>query len=301
MRAIFLFCTLFFFTSVEAAQIKTIAFAQDNMANDFRKAQVLEVKNSVLKNKNRVFLSSDAKGKTSLLIYQIDGFIKKKVDVLIVGTNDADAVVPVVRKAYESGIGVIVLDRGIHSKDYTTFINSDNLKIGALGASYIAKRLHNKGTVLLFEGLKTADVTKLRSKGFLSEIAKYKGIKVIKRTGNYLRKDAIYEMEKLFKEGLHVDAIFSQSDSMLSGVRVVFAKHYKDPSTVIMVGCDYVSEAKEAIQNDTQSASVLFPLGGEMAAQVAEKILAGQKVPKHIIIPVKLVDKKSVMQERAIF
>ncbi len=296
-----MFLFLFFCLFVEASESKTIVFAQDNMSNDFRKAQVLEVKKSVLKNKNRVFLSSDAKGKTSLLIYQIDGFIKKKVDLIVVGTNDADAVVPVVRKAYRNGIAVIILDRGISSQDYTTFINSDNLKIGALGASYIAKKLHNKGTVLLFEGLQTADVTKLRSKGFMDEISKYKGITIIKRTGNYLRKDAIFEMEKLLKAGLHVDAIFSESDSMLSGVRSVLAKYKRDSSKIIMVGCDYTSEAREAIKAGTQSASVLFPLGGVMTGATAEKIFAGKKVPKHIFIPVKLISKENVMQEEPIF
>ncbi|WP_295042039.1 substrate-binding domain-containing protein [Sulfuricurvum sp.] len=300
-RAIFLLLFSFFGVIVEADEIKTIAFAQDNMANDFRKAQVLEAQSQALKNKNLRFISSDAKGNTALLIYQIENFIKQKVDLIIVGTNDASAVVPVVSKAYHSGIAVIILDRGINSKEYTTFINSDNLKIGALGASFIAKKLNNSGTVLLFEGLQTADVTQLRSKGFLDEMAKHKGIKVIKRTGNYLRKDAIIETEKLFEKGVHVDAIFSESDSMLSGVRSVFYKQKSDPSKLIMVGCDYTSEAREAIKNGSQTASVLFPLGGTKAVEIAQKIFAKEEVPKHIVIPVKLISKENVMQVEPIF
>ncbi|MEJ2373679.1 MAG: substrate-binding domain-containing protein, partial [Sulfurimonas sp.] len=66
----------------------------------------------------------------------MDRFIKLKVDLIIVGTNDADAVVPVVTKAYKSGIPVIILDRGINSTNYTTFINSDNIKIGKMGAKF---------------------------------------------------------------------------------------------------------------------------------------------------------------------
>ncbi|WP_345978436.1 substrate-binding domain-containing protein [Sulfurimonas sp. HSL3-2] len=289
------------FISTYASGVKFIAFAQDNMANDFRKAQVFEARDAVLKHKDWKFVYSDAKGKTSLLIYQINEFIEKRVDLIILGTNDADAVVPVVTKAYKSGIPVIVLDRGINSQEYTTFINSDNIKIGSIGAKYIAKKLNYKGMVLLFEGLQKADVTHLRSKGFLDEISKYKDIKVIKRTGNYLRRDAIVEMQKLIQEGVHVDAIFSESDSMLSGVRSALLRFDMDPSKIIMIGCDYTSEAKEAIRNGTQTGSILFPLGSKQAVDIAVKIFADKKIPKHIFIPVKLVTKENVERVEPIF
>ncbi len=298
-----LFMTLFLATALFALEngVKTIAFAQDTMANDFRKAQVYEVRDAVAKNAKLSFVYSDANGKTSLLIKQIDEFIKSKVDLIIVGTNDAGAVVPVVAKAYKQNIPVIVLDRGINGEEYTSFINSDNIKIGEIGAKYIAQRLGGKGVVLLFEGLQKADVTQLRSKGFMDEITKSPDIKVIKRTGNYLRKDAIVEMEKLIKEGVHIDAIFSESDSMLSGVRSAMKRYKIDPSSVIMVGCDYTSEAKEAIQKGEQSGSVLFPLGGDKSVEIALKIFNNEDVPKHIFIPVELVTKDNVQIVKPIF
>ena len=289
------------FLSCAAEGRKIIAFAQDNMANDFRKAQVYEVRDAVAKHPELSFVYSDAEGHTALLIHQIEQFIEQKVDLIVLGTNDEKAVVPVIAKAYKSGIPVIVLDRGIKGKAYTTFINSDNIKIGALGAEYISKRLQGKGLVLLLEGLQTADVTLLRSKGFLDEIGKYKGIKVIKRTGNYLRKDALSEMEKLVADGIQVDAIFSESDSMLSGVRMVLEKNKIDYGSIVMVGCDFTSEAKQAISQGTQSGSVLFPLGGNKSVEIALKIFAGNKVPKHIFIPVKLVTKENVEEVTPIF
>jgi len=283
------------------SDVKVIAFAQDTMANDFRKAQVHEVRDEVAKHANLKFVYSDAKGQTSLLIAQIEKFIVMKVDLIILGTNDEETVVPVVAKAYKSGIPVIVLDRGINGDNFTTFINSDNIKIGSIGAQYIAQRLAGKGKVLLFEGLQKADVTKLRTKGFMDEIAKYKNIKVTKRTGNYLRRDTIIEMEKLIKEGVSFDAIFAESDSMISGVRSALERHKIDPASLITVGCDYTSEAKEAIISAKQTGSVLFPLGGTKSVEVARKIFAKQDVPKHIFIPVKLVTKENAEDIKPIF
>ena len=292
---------IFIVVSLSAKDVKTIAFAQDTLANDFRKSQLYEVRDAVKKYDNLKFVYSDAEGRTSLLISQIDKFINDKIDILIVGTNDADAVVPVIKKAYDKGIPVIILDRGISGDDYTTFINSDNVKIGTIAAKYIAKHINKEGLVLMFEGLQKADVTQLRSRGFLSEIKKYKNIKVIKRTGNYLRRDTILEMEKLLADGIKVDAVFAQSDSMISGVRSVLIRHKIDPASIIMVGCDYTSEAQEAILNGTQTGSVLFPLGGTQSVDVALKLLSGNSVAKHISIPVKLVTKKNANKVKPIF
>lgn len=280
---------------------KVIAFAQDTMANDFRKAQVFEVRDAAAKHPELSFVYSDAQGQTSLMIHQINRFIEQKVDLLIIGTNDENAVVPIVSKAYKSGIPVIVLDRGIQGNDYTVFINSDNRKIGRIGAQQIAKHIKGKGTVLLLEGIKEADVTKDRSQGFINEISKHKEIKIIRRTGNFLRKDALIEMEKLIKAGIHVDAIFSESDSMLSGVRMVLHRYNIKPSSIIMVGVDFISEAQQAIRNGSQTSSILFPLGGTVSVETALKILNKKSVPRHISNTIKLITKENVDKVIPIF
>jgi len=281
--------------------VKVLAFAQDTLKNDFRKAQLEEVRSEVLKQPGWKFIYSDAQGQTSLLIRQIEQFTAQKVDVLVLGTNDEQAVVPAVRQAHQAGIAVIVLDRGIKGQDYSSFINSDNIQIGAMGAEFLARELKGKGQVLLFEGLQAADVTQLRSKGFLDVMAKHPGIKVIKRTGNYLRKDALLEMDKLLAQGVRVDAIFAESDSMLSGVRVALQNHKVDPKGILMVGCDYTSEARDAIRQGTQTGSVLFPLGGKMSVDVARKLIAKETVAKHVVIPVKLITRDNVEQNQPIF
>lgn len=280
---------------------KVIAYAQDTMANDFRKAQVHEVRDQLSKHSGLRFIYSDGKGQISLMIRQIEHFIKQKVDLLIVGTNDERAIVPVVSKAYKAGIPVIILDRGILSKNYTTFIKYDNRKIGQVAGKFIAKKLKGKGQVLLFEGVPNIDVTKLRSKGFFDVINKYKNIKVIKRTGNFLRKDSILEMEKVLKKGIHIDAIFAESDSMLSGIRLVLKRHKIDPASILMVGVDFISEAQQAIRNGSQLATVTYPLGGKKAVEIALKILKGKRVPKQVSIASKLVTKSNVNKVTPIF
>ncbi len=292
-----------FSTLIEASSLTkhVIAFAQDNMANDFRKAQVFEVRDEIAKHSHISFIYSDGKGKTSLMIRQIEGFIKQKVDLIILGTNDEKAVVPIISKAYKAGIAIILLDRGILSDEYTSYIKYDNRRVGRIAGKFLAKKINGKGSVLLLEGVPNADVTKLRTLGFFDEIDKYKNIHVIRRVGNFLRRDAIREMEKIIKKGIHIDAIFAESDSMLSGVRLVFDRYKIKPTSVAMVGVDFISEAQHAIRNDRQLATVTYPLGGIKAVEVALQIFNGIPVPKQVLISSELVTKKNVNKVIPIF
>ena len=290
-----------FISSGLLAGERVIAFVQDDMSNDFRKAQVMEGKIASAKYPNMKYLYSDAKGQTSLMITQFEKYMADGVDFIILGTNDDRALNQVLEKAYTKGQKVAILDRGVTTDKYTVFLNSDNLKIGQIGGEYVAKMINNKGVVLLLEGIPAADVTKDRTKGFMSEMNKHKGIKVIKRVANYQRRDAIIEMEKLLKSGVKIDAIFGESDSMISGARTAMIKHNIDPASIITVGCDYTSEAQKEIQKGTQTGSVKFPLGTKQTIDTIVKILDGKKVPKHIVIPVELVNKKNVNSVDPVF
>jgi ribose transport system substrate-binding protein len=271
-----------------------IAFAQDNMANDFRKAQVMQAKERAAKYPNVSFVYGDAKAKTSLLIRQIERFSAEGVDALIVGTNHPDLVVPAIEHAYAKGIAVLILDRKVNTSKYSAYISSDNREIGRMAARYLEQKVAKNATILMLQGLKNNDVALAREEGFMEVIQKHPRIKVVKRRGNYLRKDAIRVMEALHKEGIRYDAIYSHSDSMLSGVRTFYAKEGLDIASIPTVGVDYTSEAQRAIREGKQSASIRFSLAGEEAVDTLMKILEKKTVPKQIELPVHLITKENI-------
>lgn len=159
---------------------KTIAFAQDNLANDYRRAQAIELSTTFDNYKDIEFIVSDARSRASFQIYQIEDFINKKVDLLIVGASDKDALWRSLRKAKEANIPVIIMERGISSNDYTTYIFSDNFKVGQLAASFMAKKLKENSVILILEGLENIDATILRTEGFLDEIRKHGNFELLR-------------------------------------------------------------------------------------------------------------------------
>lgn len=86
-----------------------------------------------------------AKDNSRNQIEDINYFIDRKVDLLIVAPNEAAAVTPVVEKAYGLGIPVVVIDRKILSDRYTAFVGADNCEIGKDVGQYIVNRLGGKG------------------------------------------------------------------------------------------------------------------------------------------------------------
>lgn len=276
-----------------------IGFAQDTLANDWRAAQAKEVRDEVAKHPHLKLIVKDAKGRVSNQIRDIQRFINDGVDFIITSPIDAKVTSLVLKKARESGIKVILIDRGIESDDYDVFVTPDNYLIAKESAKYLLKNIGYKGRVLMLEGVKGATPTIQRTQGFEDVASKYKGIKIIKRRANYLRSDAIKVVEKLYKDKIEFNAIFSQSDSMLIGAREVMSR-FKKP-IIPMVGIDYINESKEAILNGEQLASFKYPTAGREGVMAIVDIIDGKKVAKDIIIDSVIVTKDNANFVKPLF
>ncbi len=277
-----------------------IGFAQDTLANDWRVAQVNEVKNEIKKYPYLKLTVKNAQASVANQISDIEYFIKNKFDFIITSPINAKITSLVLKKAIEKGIKVILISRGITTTDYTTFIRPKNKFIAEQIGHYMAKKLDKKGTILMLQGLQGTTSARDRDIYFDEVIKKYSNIKVIKRRANYLRSDAIEVMEDIYQKNIKFDAIYSHSDSMLSGVRIVMKK-YKKNNTILMVGIDYISEAEAAILRGEQSASFTYPTCGKEGVEAIVKIIENKKYKKDVIIPSIMITKDNVKNVYPIF
>jgi ribose transport system substrate-binding protein len=288
--------------SLDSRQTYTIAFAQDTLDNDFRYAQVKLIEETLSQHSNIRFVYSDAKSNIALQIMQIEDFIHQKIDLLIISPYTNEATTEVIAKAYRSGIPVILISRSVSSGDeYTTFVHPDNKQIARDATSYLLKKINYKGTILLIKGVEKASTAALRTEGFYEILSQYPKINVIECTANYLRRDAIIEVEKIIKQGIKFNAIMSQSDSMLIGARMALKSHGIDPASLVTIGIDYIKPAQEAIRSGQQNSSFVYSLSAKETAEVAIKILSGKKVPKEILIETQQITKENVNDVAPIF
>lgn len=281
--------------SLDSNRTYTIAYSQDTLDNDFRFAQVALVQKTLSQYANIRFIYSDAKANMALQIMHIEDFINLKVDLLMVSPFANKATTEAIAKAYRSGIPVVLVGRMVsHGDEYTTYIHPDNKKIARTAARYLIKKLVKKGKVLLLKGVPNASTTRERTEGFYEIVSQYPDIKVVECTANYLRRDAIIEVDKLLNQGEKFAAVMSQSDSMLVGARMAFKAHGIDPASQISIGIDYIKPAQEAIRSGQQNSSFVYSLSARESAEAAVKILSGEKVPKETIIETQQVTKENV-------
>jgi len=258
-----------------------VGFAQDTLANDWRKAQVDEAVKTADNYENMEIIVKDAGAKSTVQLLHIDEFIALGVDGIITSPFDTPLMAKALTKAQEKGIKVVLISRKISADSYDLFIAPDNFNIAKRAGEFLLEEMDYEGTVLMLQGVDGVSTTKAREDGFEAVASQYPKVKIIKRRGNFLRSDTIGVMEELYKNGITFDAIYSHSDSMLIGAREVIKRLGKGTS-IPMVGIDYIKAAKEAIINGEQSASFTYPTVAKEGVEAMMKLLNGEELPRKI-------------------
>jgi len=279
-----------------------VGFPEDNMANDWRAAQVRELAREFSKYPNVRFLTSDAGGNVTRNVQQIEAMVRQGADLLFLGPRDARLMSVVAKRVRSQGVRIILLTRRIESDDFDTYISPNDFKIAQQAADYLARHLGGKGRILMIEGVPTTTTAKQRSAGFRKGLEASPGVRLVAtKTGHYSRAGGIRAMEAAIREGGRFDAVFSHNDAMAAGARMALRAAGIDPRTVPMVGIDYIREARDAIRKGEQLASFTYPTCGKEGARAAMQILKGTAVPRRIDVPARIVTMENVEQVEPIF
>ena len=226
-------------------------------------------------------LFASAKDNDKLQTEQIEKFIQRGVDLLIISPNQVHSITPVIDKAYDKGIPVILFDRKTDSQKYTAFIGADNVKVGKTIGEFIAKTLHGEGKVIEIKGLDNSSPAIDRHKGFIQALSKYPDIQ-LKRTlsGEWTKESGYKSMKSAIADAKDCNIVWGQNDRMAEGAQRAMAE--AGIRNVLYVGTDALPNKGggiEAVHNGKLLASYIYPTRGDMVMQLAMRIL--KKQPFH--------------------
>ena len=226
-------------------------------------------------------LFASAKDNDKLQTEQIEKFIQRGVDLLIISPNQVHSITPVIDKAYDKGIPVILFDRKTDSQKYTAFIGADNVKVGKTIGEFIAKTLHGEGKVIEIKGLDNSSPAIDRHKGFVQALSKYPDIH-LKRTlsGEWTKESGYKSIKSAIADAKDCNIIWGQNDRMAEGAQRAMAE--AGIRNVQYVGTDALPSKGggiEAVHNGKLLASYIYPTRGDMVMQLAMRIL--KKQPFH--------------------
>lgn len=233
----------------------------------------------------------------------IESFIKNGVDLIVVSPNESEALTPVISKAYNSGIPVILFDRKIQTDDYTAFIGANNYRLSYQLGVYLAERIHEQGNVVIMRGLLGSTADTERYEGFMDAMKNYPEIHVVaERHANYFRNQANTQMGMVIDSlGLAgIDAVFAMNDQMAAGVDDAIAP-FNPSDKPFIIGIDGLTVpggGLDLIGTGKIDASFIYPTGGDKIIDVAWNILNGLPYEKENILNSGVIDRSNYVTNR---
>lgn len=202
----------------------------------------------------------NANGEVSKQISQIEYFIEKKVDVIVIVAIDGEMLGEVVEKAKKAGIKVVAYDRLILNADVDLYITFDNEKVGTLMGEYLRKALGDEGTIICINGSPKDNNVTLVFGGF-KEALRGSNIK-IDRTGyadNWLAEIGFDFVSEYLADGNVPDAIMCGNDDIATQVVKALSEN-RLAGQVYVTGQDADLIACQRIVEGTQYMTVYKPL-----------------------------------------
>lgn len=227
-------------------------------------------------------------------IKDIQTFIDKNVDVIIVSPIDPEALVRIVEKAYDKGIPIILLDRKINSTKYTTYIGADNIEVGRQAAQYIISSAKKEINVLEIKGDDNSSPTQERSIGFHQVLDKLPKVHVIKTFKGLPEDNFKYTLDTINNN--KIDYLFAFNDELAGNAWEVARKSGVE-NQLKFIGVDGLNSSVGGIQmilDGKLSATILYPTGAVEAIETAIKIYNKEIVAKRQVLGTTIIDRFNV-------
>lgn len=294
-----IFLILFFITACSQQQPKqfTIGFSQCTGADNWRKTMQENMHRELSFHPEINFVMKDAGGQSSTQITQIQELIDQQVDLLIVSPNEAKRITPVVEKAYQKGIPVVIVDRRTMSDQYTAYVGAENIEVGHTAGIYANNVLKGKGNIIEISELPGSSADIDRHKGFIEAIDKFPGIKLIaKLDGDWDKYSFEKELTALLTKGKPVAFIYCQNDRRAISAFTICKKLGLEKKIKI-IGVDGLNGKNEGIDlvdKDILNATIIYPTGGEESIRTAISILKKQPFKRENRLQSTLIDSSNV-------
>lgn len=227
----------------------------------------------------------DAGGDVARQIAQMQDLIQQKVDVIIIWPTNGKAVVPVIRKAKQAGIPVVVTNSNVADEGQqfiASFSGPNNVKQGAYSAEMMCDALDNKGQIVQISGQPGYTTAIERQQGFEVRLAEVCPDVTILETqpGDWNREKSQRVMENFLTKYDKIDGVYSGDDNM--GVGALNAAKAAGRKGIAFIGATNFAVGYEAMGRGEYWGSVYqSPVDdAKNALATAIAIANGEDVPK---------------------
>jgi D-xylose transport system substrate-binding protein len=222
----------------------------------------------------------NANGDVDKQISQIQYFIDKKVDVIVVIAVDSEACSEVIKKAKDAGIIVVAYDRLLKHSDVDLYISFDNEEVGRLMAQTLADNIPDDGNIIAIFGPTTDNNVQLVEQGF-QDVMDDNRLNVIYSVNavGWLAEEAYDAVNTALDITEDIDGVFCGNDNLATEAVRALSEN-RMAGNVVVTGQDAELAACQRIVEGTQTMTVYKPVDklAKAAAEYAVKLAKGEDI-----------------------
>jgi ribose transport system substrate-binding protein len=276
-----------------AADEFLIGFSQLAFTDPWRVAMNNQMEAAARRHPEFKLVIADGQRDDAKQMADVERFIQQRVDLLIISPNESAPLTGVVKRAYDAGIPVIVLDRAVLGEAFTMFIGADNRMIGGKAGAHVARwcaeHRRKPCNVLEVTGLSGSPPAQDRHRGFVEGIKANPDVRIVASpTSEWLKERAVPAAAAAFQANPSIDVVYGHNDNSAEGAFIAARNANLDTARMLFVGIDGLPDPDGSIASILQGrlgASYVYPTGAAEAVDWAWRILLkGERPPKQVVL-----------------
>jgi ribose transport system substrate-binding protein len=225
----------------------------------------------------------------------VESFASQGMDGIVLAPLDAKALVRPVEEAKRLGVPTVVVDSALASEEIVSFVATDNVKGGAMGADALGRLMGGKGRVLLLRYQEGSASTSMREEGFLARLKEaWPALELLvadQHAGPTVDTAKRAAENLLNRHGRDIDGVFVVNETSTGGMLLAL-QDAGLAGRVKLVGFDGTPAFVEAMRAGQLHAFVLqdpMRMAG-LAVETMVDHLLGKAVPKRVDTAAIVVD-----------
>lgn len=214
----------------------------------------------------------------------VEDFITRKVDAIIISPVDSKGVQAAIIKAEKAGIPVITVDVAAEGVPVVAHVATDNYAGGVMAGKLMGQLLNGKGKVGIIDYPALQSVV-ARVDGFKEGLAATPDVKIVSIQTGITRAEALTVAQNMLQAHPDLDGLFGFGDD--AALAAVIAAKSARNDTIKIIGFDGMPEARDAVDAEKTFVAVIRQYPDQMgtkAIDAAVDHLNGKPVDK--LIPV---------------
>lgn len=229
-------------------------------------------------------------------VNMLEDQLSQSPDAIVVAPSQAETVIPVLERATDDGVPILLIDTDAKFKGKITFIGTDNITAGRTAGKELAKRLKKGDKIALIGGALGNPSIDQRLKGAKEELEKAGLVVAAQQYADSDKTKAMNVTENILEKDDTIKGIYAGNDDMAIGAYRAVESIKKD---ILVYGTDGTEEAIKSILAGKLGGTVAqSPYNmGYQGIENAVKVANGKKIDKRIDSGIDIIQKDNAQKQ----